>query len=435
MTLPAKGLPTKTTRADAAQIVRDGEDKHIHWSRADSFPGNFTSTALTAHRPCPICGSNRARTVLQFDQFQFYSDSDKLPKRVDVKEVQCLDCFALYLNPCYSEYGFRILFAEAGCSYGSTEGRPQEQIQWLSARGLLPPGGRFLDAGCYDGSFLAQVPENLERIGVDIDEPAVERGRQRFGAQKVQFIHGNFENFHLEPALDTITMFHVLEHLPRPAAVLRNFRSMAHAGSRLVVEVPVLENGITNDISGFFSAHHMTHFSRTSLRNCLAFAGWRIAESKQQEEYNGFRVVGIPAEPANAPETDLQATISAHKYFAGWHQALHTVELRLSSLEGAPRCILWGGGAHSEFLYHTTSFFHSRPDREYAIVDSDPLKQGKSWRGIRIHSPDSLRGFAWKDVCLVVSSYGSQPHIVRAAADLGVPAERILTLYESVRIH
>lgn len=407
----------------------------IKWSKVDSFLCNSTSAALTTHRPCPICGSNRARTILQFDQFQFYSDSDKLPKRVDLKEVQCLDCFALYLNPCYSEYGFQVLFAEAGCSYGSTAGHTQEQIDWLGARGLLRSGSRFLDAGCYDGGFLAKLPDNLEKIGVDIDEPAIERGRRRLGQQKVQFIHGDFENFRVDRPLDTITMFHVLEHLPRPAGVLRNLRSMAHAGSRLVVEVPVLEHGITNDINGFFSVQHMTHFSHTSLQNCMASAGWRIQESKQQEEYNGFRVVGVPAEPVDTPSKDLKATALSHEYSAAWHQALHSVERRLSSIEDTPRCILWGGGAHSEFLYQTTSFFQRSPGRQYAIVDSDPLKKGKSWRGITISSPDALREISWTDVCLVVSSYGSQPAIAKAAVDLGVPPERIITLYEAFRVY
>src|ERR1700693_5038486 len=143
MTSP-RNVASEGTSAAGAPAEAAGEGAPIRWSKVDSFPGNSTSAALTAHRPCPICGSNRARTILQFDQFQFYSDSDKLPKRVDLKEVQCLDCFALYLNPCYSDYGFQVLFAEAGCSYGSTEGRPQEQIDWLGGRGLLRSRRRVL---------------------------------------------------------------------------------------------------------------------------------------------------------------------------------------------------------------------------------------------------------------------------------------------------
>jgi hypothetical protein len=407
----------------------------VYWRNVDSFPGNFSSPSAVQERPCPICGSNRFKTILQFDQFQFYSDSSELPKRTDIREVQCLDCFALYLNPCYSDYGFRVLFAEAGRSYGSSVAHTCQQIDWLKMRGLLRSGSRLLDAGCYDGAFLAKLPDDLEKIGVDIDGPAIERGRQTLGGKGMEFIQGDFESFRCDKSLDAITMFHVLEHLPRPVAVLRNLRSLAHSGTRLVVEVPVLENGSTNDINGFFSIQHMTHFSRTSLQNCLAMAGWEIGEAQQQQQYNGFRVVGIPAEPIKRPEKDLQATAWLHQYLAGWYQALNSVEGRLSKLVDIGRCVIWGGGAHTEFLYQVTSFFQSNPSRKYVIVDSDPVKNGKSWRGIAIQVPDVLRQISWVDKYLVVSSYGSQPGIVKAATELGVPAERILTLYDEVRVY
>jgi len=407
----------------------------IRWSQVDSFPGNSSSTALTEHRPCPVCGGDRPRPVLQFDQFQFFSDSADLPKRVDIREVQCRDCFALYLNPCYSEYGFRVLFAEAGCSYGSTVARPYEQIEWLKARGLLRPGNRFLDAGCYDGGFLAKLPDDLEKIGVDIDEPALDRGRRNFGGKHIKFILWDFESFRHDGSFDAITMFHVLEHLPRPASVLRNLRSMAHPETRLVVEVPVLENGVTNDINGFFSAQHMTHFSRASLKNCLASAGWKIDEAQQQEQYNGFRIVATPDVPARVPERDLHATSLLHTYLAAWYGALKQAEHRLSELRESGRCLIWGGGLHTEFVYQTTSFFSRRPDREYAIVDSDPIKRGKSWRGIEIYSPDVLRDVTFSDDYLLVSSYGSQPAIVKAATELGVPRDRIVTLYKELRVY
>jgi 2-polyprenyl-3-methyl-5-hydroxy-6-metoxy-1,4-benzoquinol methylase len=372
---------------------------------------------------------------LRFDQFQLYSDSAELPKRIDVRQVQCLDCFALYMSPCYSEYGFRVLFAEAGCSYGSSAGRPLEQCEWLGARGLLRSGSRLLDAGCYEGTFLAKLPEDVRKIGVDIDAPAIERGRRQFADKSIDFILGDFETFHCDESLDTITMFHVLEHLPRPKAALQNLRSMAHEGTRLVVEVPILENGITNDINGFFSAHHMTHFTRASLEICLGLAGWQIIEAKEQEDYNGFRIVAAPAESTRAAGRASSTTLLLHAYLSGWHAALRAVECRICAWESEARVLIWGGGLHTEFLYQVSSFFASQPNREYAIVDSDPIKQGKSWRGIQIYHPDILRSTSWADECLLVSSYGSTPAIVAAALELGVPRERILTLYDEVRVH
>jgi hypothetical protein len=407
----------------------------IRWKQVDSFLGNSSSAATTEERPCPICGSSRARTVLQFDQFQFYSDSSELPKRADIREVQCLDCFALYLNPCYTDYGFSVLFSEAGRSYGSSAAHTSQQIDWLKERGLLRAGSRFLDAGCYDGAFLAQLPDDLEKIGVDVDAPAIARGRQILGEKGIEFIHGDFETFSCEKSLDVITMFHVLEHLRRPVTVLRNLRSMANAGTQLVVEIPILENGITNDINGFFTVQHTTHFTRVSLQNCLAMAGWRSIESQEQPDYNGLRVSARPSESVGMVEQDSRAMHLLRGYLANWNLAVQAVEGRVSDLTGADKCVIWGGGAHTEFLYQTASLFHNRRDREYAIVDGDPIKKGKSWRGIEIHSPDILRQVTWLEKYLLVSTYGSQPHIVKAAAELGVPHDRIVTLYNEFRAY
>jgi SAM-dependent methyltransferase len=372
---------------------------------------------------------------MELDDFQFYTDSAEVPKRMSVRENQCLKCFAIYLNPCYSDYGFQLLFSEAGQSYGATEGRPYEQIKWLTSRELLRPGMQVLDVGCYDGQFLAKLPQNIKKVGIDIDKPAIERGRQLFGEQGVEFILGNFENFQYAGTPDTITMFHVLEHLPRPVAALYNLRSIAHPSTRLVVEVPILENCITNDINGFFSVQHMTHFSRRSLQNCLIQSGWKIQEWDEQPDYNGCRVLAIPDEPATNIIGDERDVDLLYAYLAAWYNALSEVNHKLSSIENTPSYIIWGGGLHTEFLYHTTSFFQSDNNREYAIVDSDILKQGKTWRGITIHPPAVLREVEWTNIQLVVSSYGSQEAIVQSACDLGVPVEQIVRLYDEVRVY
>lgn len=407
----------------------------IIWAKVDSFAGNLTSPALACYRPCPICGSLRSRVVVGFDGFQFYTDSAEVPKRVDIRENQCLDCAGLYLNPCYSDLGFRVLFSEAGQSYGATQHRPHEQIKWLATRGLLRAGIRLLDAGCYDGRFLAQLPRDVEKVGVDIDGPAIERAWEQFGADGIEFVLGDFETFEYGHAPDVITMFHVLEHLPRPVVVLGNLRSIAHPATRLVVEVPILENGITNDINGFFSVQHMTHFSRRSLRNCLGRAGWRIVESYEQTDYNGCRLLAQPCEPTSAVVGDPQDGRLLHRYLSAWYQALVAVDQSLGDLANAERCVIWGGGVHTEFLYHTTSFFRVNADRDYVIVDSDPMKQGKTWRGIAIQNPSVLAEADWSRTWMLVSSYGSQEVIAGAAIALQVPVERILRLYDKVRVY
>jgi hypothetical protein len=342
----------------------------------------------------------------------------------------------LYLNPCYSGFGFQVLFEEAGQSYVSDgSNRHWEQIEWMHKRNLLHDDMRAMDIGCYDGRFLAQLPESISKIGVDIDSNAIHSGREKFAKANIEFICGDFETFQHSKPPHIITMFHVLEHLPRPLSVLANLRKTSDSSTNLVVEVPILENSATDDINGFFSVQHMTHFSRSSLRNCLNQAGWHIIDWDEQAGYNGCRVVAVPSEARSALEIDPSNVFSVHQYMANWHKKLGEVENKLNVCNDTNQFIIWGAGLHTEFIYQTTSFFHENPARQYIIVDSDEMKHGKSWRGINIMKPDRLTGLNWTNKKLIISSYGSQNGIERAAIELNVPPECIVKLYDQIRVY
>ncbi|WP_341327681.1 class I SAM-dependent methyltransferase [Methylotuvimicrobium sp. KM2] len=407
----------------------------LPWVSIDSFVGNQTDPSLTCHRPCPVCDSLRYRVLLEFKDFQFFSDAVESPKRTTVRNVQCLDCQAIYLNPCYSSVGFDYLFAEAGCSYGASEGRPLEQQSWLVARSLLNTGVNLLDIGCYDGRFLSQLPTNIRRIGVDIDAIAIANGLAQYGEADLELVHGAFESFTCPIQPDVITMFHVLEHLSNPLAVLRHLHNLSHADTKLVIEVPVIEFGNTNDINGFLSVQHMTHFSLNSLRQLLQRAGWLLLESQKIEGYNGYRVLVQPGEVRDAVLSNSGDLGLAHAYLAHWFTNLATVEKRIASCADVPRMVIWGGGMHSEFVYQITSLFRQNRKRQYIVVDSDPLKQGKSWRGLPIFSSKILSEMDWTECRLLVSSYGSQERMVTSALELGVPAEALVCLYDMIHVY
>ena len=187
------------------------------WKKIDSFGGNTTSPVLTAWRPCPVCGGFECRTLLAFDDFQFYGDSAQLPKRIQVQQVQCSTCQAIFMNPGYSETGLRVLFAAAGNSFRSRPEHQVAQVTWLEQRGLAAPGQALLDVGCYDGRFLNMLPAHVRKSGVDMDAAAIERGR----SLGLDLIAGAFEDFRLSDQPDVITMFHVLEHLADPIREVR----------------------------------------------------------------------------------------------------------------------------------------------------------------------------------------------------------------------
>ncbi len=234
---------------------------------------NKDNTSLLIYRPCPICKADNCKTLLKLDNFQFFSDKIEA-KQVDINEMQCKSCGAIYLNPCYSNKGFEVLFEEAGQSYGSTEARPIEQANWLNKYNLLQDGHSVLDIGCGTGNFLASLPDNVLKIGVDIDIPSINFAQEQH--KNIKFICSSFENLQYTDNINTITMYHVLEHLANPLETLQRLHKLSNNSTRLVIEVPIIENGLTNDINGFFSVQHLTHFSKNSFENILSLSGWEV---------------------------------------------------------------------------------------------------------------------------------------------------------------
>jgi len=303
----------------------------------------------------------------------------------------------------------------------------------VNTHGLLEKNMSLLDVGCYEGRFLAMLPDSMQRIGVDIDGPAIERGRKILESRGVILIRGDFNHVKLPVSPDTITMFHVLEHLPDPFATLTNLRCQASDTTRLVVEVPILEKGFTNDINGFFSAQHMTHFSRQSLAKLLTRAGWEIEEMFVQPGYNGCRVLAkgsVPRVTTGISEDDT----TLDELLAHWKTATAKVNQRLNCLNDTERIVIWGGGMHTEFLYQFTDLFEEKSQR-FIIVDSDPLKQGKSWRGIPILAPGHLEEWKSETFSMVISSYAGQNSIRQSAIAMGIEENRMVCLYDNFNLY
>lgn len=410
----------------------------IAWHEINHINGIMQGhPAFIYHRTCPVCNSMSSRSVWKLDEFQFFTDAFALNKRVNINVHLCLDCYALYLNPAYSQLGFEHLFAQANCSYGAQdfEARVNEEIEWLKQRDLLKTGAHVLDIGCYKGDFLQSMPEYLRCTGVDIDKTAIDYARNKYSSERMNFVWADFENFEISDSPDLITMFHVLEHLPNPLKVLIRLRSLADKNTRLLIEVPIIENGFTNDINGFFSVQHMTHFSRNSLKNIVSVAGWRIEEMFEQKDYNGCRVLCSPDIQTSHITKSLDDLSLCYKYLSHWYQSLSDIENILKQYKMSGQWVIWGAGLHTEFVYQVTSFFNIDSECEYIIVDSDKEKQGKTWRNIHIYNPDILQQLDLNKIKFLISSYGGQPSIEKALLEMGVQKDNIVKLYKQLKVY
>ena len=396
---------------------------------------NKNNDLLMLYRPCPICKKDNKRTVLTLDNFQFFTDSVQ-PKQVDIIEQQCQNCGAIYLNPCYSKEGFGILFKEAGQSYGSTTQRPLEQMEWLRRYDLLLPNSKIMDVGCGRGNFLASLPANVSKIGVDIDKASIDYAQSKH--QGIRFVCSAFEEIEIDQSIDIITMYHVLEHLANPLETLQRLFDISDDETKLVVEVPILENGLTNDINGFLSVQHLTHFSRNSFRNILALSGWQVIAWDEQKDYNGCRV--LAKKTNNSPTTihkDYTQKILLFKYLSNWYKSICRVEEKLQKIN-TPYCLIWGGGMHLEFIYQISSLFNK--NIKFIIVDKNKTKQNKTkqnkkWRGINICDPSILSDIKNKDFYCIASSYRNQESIKKELTNYGFDEKYIITLYDYVNVY
>lgn len=391
---------------------------------------NKNNDLLMFYRPCPICKKDNEKTVLMLDNFQFFTDSIQ-PKQVDIIERQCQNCGAIYLNPCYSKEGFGILFKEAGQSYGSTTQRPLEQMEWLRRYDLLRPNSKIMDIGCGRGNFLASLPANVSKIGVDIDEASIDYAQNKH--QGIRFVCSAFEEIEIDQSIDVITMYHVLEHLANPLETLQRLFDISDDETKLVVEVPILENGLTNDINGFLSVQHLTHFSRNSFRNILALSGWQVIAWDEQKDYNGCRV--LAKKTSNSSTTihkDYTQKMLLFKYLSNWYKSICRVEEKLQKIN-TPYCLIWGGGMHLEFIYQISSLFDK--NIKFIIVDKDKTKQNKKWRGINICDPSILSDIKNKDFYCIASSYRNQESIKKELTNYGFDERYIITLYDHVNVY
>lgn len=401
----------------------------LSWAEIDSFKGNFTSSALTFSRPCPVCRSIDFRSFFTINDFQFYTDSDQNPKRMKVSQCRCLKCGTLYMNPCYSKFGSEILFKESGKSFGAPMWKYEKRINWILDNTNLSEKTTILDLGCHEGELLSMFPYSFKKVGVDINQFSLNAGKKKY--PDIHFIKSDLEkNLYFEDKPNVITMIHVLEHLSNPQAVLNNLHTISREETILIIEVPIIEKGASADLSGFFSVTHLTHFSASTLKHLLCSTGWQVLKCEVEPNYNGLRVIAKNAACSKQLATTSKETPLLYDYLAQYYKSLANIEIQLCKETFTQFCIIWGAGFHTELVYQLTSFFRQDSDRKYIIVDSDPLKWGKNWRGIPICKAEMLKNIDWNKSSLVISSYANQTAIKRMAKDLGVPNDKIVKIYD-----
>ncbi|MFO1448740.1 MAG: class I SAM-dependent methyltransferase [Opitutaceae bacterium] len=195
-----------------------------------------TSTAI-----CPFCTGNATRN--------HGVAVDESGSRFPLK--QCGDCGTGFLSPPPSDAELTRAYATSYYGEGDTKfGGAIERLRDFAAAGRarnlvrgLPGRARALDVGCGDGRFLRWLGKQhagLELHGIELPGPAAERAARVPGL----VLHSgtlNTTNFE-DASFDVISLVHVIEHLPDPAAALDRLVRWLRPGGRLFLAFPNFES-------------------------------------------------------------------------------------------------------------------------------------------------------------------------------------------------
>lgn len=173
--------------------------------------------------------------------------------------------------------------------------------------------GSLLDIGTGIAQFLSLAQDYSPKLGTEVSSIAVQIAAERYG---IHVFEGDVESLPITQRFDSITCFHVLEHVQRPAVLLARCRELLARNGRLFIAVPN-DLGTPRTRLGLRRLQpitlsgeeiHLSHFTPNSLRAVLNRAGFSVAylsldpywDTPEREEflrYYGmgflYRVTGI----------------------------------------------------------------------------------------------------------------------------------------------
>lgn len=189
---------------------------------------------------CPRCADSKF-SVLFLASDRLYATTER---RFEVVECRLCSLIRLHPQPSPAElpgfYPENYWWAPDRSVVGWLEGIYRrvvlsDHVRFVGAG--LEEGGTVLDVGCGGGSFLAALGRRgLRVVGLDFSPDAA---RVAWRSERVPAVCAALEctPFAAE-SFSAITLFHVLEHVPRPADYLAAAHRLLAPGGKLYIQVP-----------------------------------------------------------------------------------------------------------------------------------------------------------------------------------------------------
>ncbi|MCX5696554.1 MAG: methyltransferase domain-containing protein [Candidatus Omnitrophica bacterium] len=234
---------------------------------------------------CLICSrQSKLHFVESFKKYSIYSCS--LCKGQFAIPMQAGDYGSLYRPGGGGDFTYKNHVALKPDAYVSIYAASPFIRIVLSFLKKYNPKGRLLDIGCSQGAFARLVSDmGFEVFGIDPSSEAIKYARENYSLSNtfvstIDDIPAGLADFDLVAALE------VIEHLERPASLLRKSFQLLKPGGRLILTIPnneSLEVKFGRRPSVDYPPNHLSRYSKQTIR-CLL-------------EYSGFDSVAIHTSP------------------------------------------------------------------------------------------------------------------------------------------
>ncbi len=296
---------------------------------------------------------------------------------------------------------------------GQAVSRSSRLVEALRSHVSLPAKGRLLDVGCGNGATLrafSQAEPGWSLAGTELDD---RHRRQIESISRVESLY-TCALRDVPGSFDVVTMVHVLEHIPRPAAFLAEARSKLSGNGLLVVEVP----DYTRNPFELLIADHCTHFSAATTALLLQralYAAVNVAEDWVPKELTLVaRAAATPPPPP--PAVSPSSARKCVEEDLGWLSRL---------IESARRLAQRGDFGLFGTSIAATWLFAELEGSVRFFVDEDPNRVGNTCLGRPIYHPSQVP--AGSQVLLALPSQVAiaiRPRIAREEVVYHLPPAR-----------
>lgn len=254
---------------------------------------------------CGICGGTAGAFLFSARDFNFHTTDESF------SIVRCSACGTAQTVPRPPEDSLSRFYPP---SYYPTGGydpayyrrriRPPQRDK-LEIVVRFRPSGTLLDVGCGAGFFVREASQyGFSAQGIEFSREAVEFGMRE---GDIRLAEGDLLQTQFpDSSFDIVTLWHVLEHLPRPAETLQKIRALLKPGGILAIAVPNFDSVQARVFRGRWYhlevPRHLYHFTPGTLRRLLDAEGFDVlAEYQQSREHNWAGILGsmAPLVPAN----------------------------------------------------------------------------------------------------------------------------------------